>query len=329
MDRFFGPAYLSQTRARLIAVYAILVLLNAGAWGTLLVVAHRYPLLLALGVTAYVLGLRHAVDPDHIAAIDSSTRKLMHEGQRPVYVGFFFSLGHSTIVVALSAVVAAFGVALKGHLPSLQSTGTIVGTSISALFLLAIAAANIVVLVDVLHAAGQQEAEFNNSGGILARILRPALRLVTRSWHMYPLGILFGLGFDTATEIALLGIAAASAAVGMPVAYILLLPWLFVAGMSLVDTTEGVAMLGAYGWAYVRPSRKVLYNVNMTLLSVLISLVIGGAETLAVIGMGTGSAPLSQISSWISFSTLSYGIMALFAVNLAASALFYRFSSAK
>lgn len=329
MDRILGSAYRRQTRTRLVAVYAILALLNAGAWGALLVVAHRFPILLALGVTAYVLGLRHAVDPDHIAAIDSTTRKLMHDGQRPLCVGFFFSLGHSTIVFALSAAVAAFGLALKGHLPPLQSAGAIVGTSISALFLLGIAAANIVVLFDVLRADHDGEAEFNNAGGLLARILRPALRLVTQSWHMYPLGVLFGLGFDTATEIALLGISAASAAGGMPVAYILLLPWLFVAGMSLVDTTEGVAMLGAYGWAYVRPSRKVLYNVNMTLLSVLISLVIGGAEVLAVIGMRTGAAPLSQITNWISFSTLSYGIIGLFAINLAASALFYRFANAK
>ncbi len=329
MDRFLGSAYRSQTRPRLIAVYAILILLNAGAWGALLVVAHRYPILLALGVTAFVLGLRHAVDPDHIAAIDSTTRKLMHEGRRPVCVGFFFSLGHSTIVFALSAIVAAFGFALKGHLPSLQSAGMIVGTTISALFLLGIAAANIVVLFDALHASHDEEGEFASSGGLLARILRPALRLVTQSWHMYPLGILFGLGFDTATEIALLGISAASAAGGMPVAYILLLPSLFVAGMSLVDTTEGVAMLGAYGWAYVRPSRKVLYNVNMTLLSIVISLVIGGAEILAVIGMGTGTAPLSQITNWISFSTLGYGIIALFGINLAASALFYRFANAK
>ncbi len=327
MDRFFGPAHSAQTRARLIAVYAILALLNGGAWIALIAAAQRYPLLLALGVTAYVLGLRHAVDPDHIAAIDSTTRKLMHAGQRPVAVGFFFSLGHSTIVFVLSAIVAAFGVALKGHLPGLQSVGAIVGTSVSALFLLAIAGANVVVLLELVRGKGgtEKEVEFNTGGGLLARLLRPALRLVTQSWHMYPLGILFGLGFDTATEIALLGISAASGAGGMPVTYILLLPALFVAGMSLVDTTEGVAMLGAYGWAYVQPARKLFYNFNMTLLSIVIALFIGGAEALAAIGMRMGASPLSAMTGWLSFSTLGYGIMGVFGANLAVSAYLYRF----
>jgi high-affinity nickel-transport protein len=188
------------------------------------------------------------------------------------------------------------------------------------LFLLALAAANVAILVDVLRGSPYKEDEFNAAGGLLARVLRPALRLVTQSWHMYPLGILFGLGFDTATEIALLGISAASAAGGMPIAYIMLLPWLFVAGMSLIDTSEGVAMLAAYGWAYVKPAGKMLYNVNMTLLSIVVSLLIGGAEALALTGM-----PMN----WISFGTVGYGIIGVFGLNLGASALVYRFGLGK
>ncbi|MFN2449003.1 MAG: HoxN/HupN/NixA family nickel/cobalt transporter [Candidatus Baltobacteraceae bacterium] len=327
MDRVSDRRHRSAARARLAAVYGVLALITAGGWLALLGAAHRYPLLLALGVTAYVLGLRHAVDPDHIAAIDATTRKLMHRGERPVAVGFFFSLGHSTIVFLLTLLVAAFGFALKPHLHALQSAGAIVGTSVSALFLFGIAAANAAVLLEVLRGRNGGQCDFQAPGGWLTRILRPALALVTKSMHMYPLGMLFGLGFDTASEIALLGISAASAAGGMPVTYILLLPLLFAAGMSLADTTEGVAMLGAYGWAYVRPRQKLFYNVNMTLLSVVISLVIGSVEAFAVIGTQMGDVRLSQLTAWLSFSTLGVGIVVLFGANLAFSAALCRLRS--
>jgi high-affinity nickel-transport protein len=294
----------------------LLAAINAAAWLALLDAARIFPLLLPLGVTAYLLGLRHAVDPDHIAAIDGTTRKLLRDGQKPVAVGFYFSLGHSTIVFALSILVAVFGVVLKTRFPVLQSAGAVVGTWISALFLIAIAAANAVVLVEILRgSASPDDAEL--PGGVLTRILRPALGLVKRSWQMYPVGVLFGLGFDTATEIALLGISAASGAGGMPVAYILILPALFVSGMSLVDTTEGIAVLGAYGWAYLQPARRVLYNMNMTLLTITIALFVGGAEAFAAIG----AHPV------LSFPTLGYGIMAILGGNVALSAFFYRFKS--
>lgn len=249
----------------------------------LLGASHRYPLLFALGATAFVLGLRHAVDPDHIAAIDGIQRKLMHAGQRPVAVGFFFSLGHSTIVFALSVLVAVFGIALKQRFPALESAGSLLGTSVSAFFLLVIAAANVAVLFDILRGNARGGVD-GIGGGFLSRLLRRAMQLVTQSRHMYPLGMLFGLGFDTATEVALLGISAASGAGGMPVAYILLLPLLFAAAMSLVDTAEGIAALGMYGWAYVKPARRIFYNLNMTLISVLIAAGVGSAEALAVIG---------------------------------------------
>ncbi len=269
-----------------------------------------------LGVTAYLLGLRHAVDPDHIAAIDGTTRKLMHEGKPAESVGFYFSLGHSTIVFVLSILVALFGVMVKTRFPVLESSGAAIGTWVSVTFLLVIAAANLVVLLDLLRGKSQSEPpDAVLGGGILSRVLRPALRMVTRSEQMYAVGLLFGLGFDTATEVALLGISAASGAGGMPVMYILILPWLFTAGMSLIDTAEGVAMLGAYGWAYVRPAAKVLYNVNMTLLTTIIALFVGGAEAFAAIGTHPA----------FSYSWLGYGIIAIFGANVALSAFFYRF----
>ncbi len=313
MDRHAARAHGRQIRARLTALAATLAVLNAGAWLALVLAAHRYPVLFALGVTAFVLGLRHAVDPDHIAAIDSTTRKLMHSGQRPLGVGFFFSLGHSTIVIVLGLLVAAFGTALKAHIGALHNTGALIGTSVSAAFLFIIALANTGILLDILRNTDTAAEEPQLPGGFLTRILRPALTMVTQSRHMYAVGVLFGLGFDTATEVALLGISAASGASGMPVVYIMILPLLFAAGMSLVDTAEGIGVLGAYSWAYVRPSRKFIYNVNMTLFSMIVSLVIGGAEALVLLGVPLGGA--------FSFANVGYGVLCVFGASLGISAL--------
>lgn len=282
MDRLFRPAHREQARARVTALFAALAAINGAAWIALLAAARGFPMLLPLGITAYVLGLRHAVDADHIAAIDGTTRKLMHQGKPAESVGFFFSLGHSTIVVVLSVVVAAFGVAVKGHLPALQSAGAVVGTWVSAVFLLLLAAANAFVLIDLFRRPAK-DAGAGLGGGALSRLLHPALKLVNSSAQMYPVGLLFGLGFDTATEVALLGISAASAAGGMPIAYILILPWLFTAGMSLVDTAEGYAIGRAYGWANVRPSRKMLYNLNMTALTIVLTLFVGASQAAAAV----------------------------------------------
>ncbi len=324
MDRLLGFADRGETRARVAGVFAVLSAATVIGWIALLGAAHAYPLLLPLGVAAFLFGLRHAVDPDHIAAIDGTTRKLMRDGQRPVTVGFYFSLGHSTIVFVLSAIVALFGTVIKAHFPELEHLGAAIGTWVSALFLLAIAGANVVVLLEILRGSRHDSVDAELPGGMLTRVLRPALDMVKCSAHMYPIGVLFGLGFDTATEVALLGISAASGAGGMPLAYILLLPLLFAAGMSLVDTAEGVAMLGAYGWAYLQPARKLLYNVNMTLLSIVIALFVGGAEAAAAIGTHVGSQPLARLGDWLSFSSVGYAIMAIFAANLALSAFFYR-----
>src|SRR5207249_3561919 len=282
----------SELRNRILRVYGFLAVVHVAAWGAVLVASTSYPILLPLGLLAYTFGLRHAVDADHIAAIDNTTRKLMADGQRPVGVGLFFSLGHSTIVVGLSVLIA-ISAGIVSDIPTFREVGGLIGTGVSAVFLLIIGIINLLVFIDIYrmfrrvsaggHYDEQGLEDFLNNRGLLARLFRPALRMIRKSWHMYPLGVLFGLGFDTASEVALLGLAATSGASHIPIGYILLLPALFAAGMSLVDTTDGVLMLGAYGWAFVRPIRKLYYNLTITLISVLIEFVIGGIEALSII----------------------------------------------
>lgn len=324
----------SALRNRIVGVYGFLILFNVVAWALALGASVAYPILLPTAFLAYTFGLRHAVDADHIAAIDNTTRKLMQDGQRPVAVGLFFSLGHSTIVVGLSIVVAISARIVSG-IPSLQSVGALVGTTISAAFLLVIGLINLIVLVDIyrmfrrVSAGGsydeQSLEEFLNNRGLLARIFKPMTKLIRKSWHMYPLGVLFGLGFDTASEVALLGLAATSGASHVPVGMILILPALFAAGMSLVDTTDGVLMLGAYGWAYVKPIRKLYYNLNITLVSVLIAFVVGGIEILSIVANRFGL----HGGIWDGLSTLDFGfigvaIIAIFVVSWSASTVVYR-----
>jgi high-affinity nickel-transport protein len=279
-------------RRRVIGIYAFLISYNALAWILALIVFGSRPDLLALALTAYTFGLRHAFDADHISAIDNVTRKLMQEKQRPVGVGLFFSLGHSTIVVVLTVLIALAAVAVSSF-DALKNIGGLVGTAVSALFLLIIAAINIVILVDIYRTFHEVKngGEYNdftideslNKRGLMGRFFRPLLRMTDRSWKMYPMGVLFGLGFDTATEVGLLGIAAFSAGHGVPIASIVLFPALFTAGMTLMDTTDSVLMLGAYGWAFVKPIRKLYYNLNITLISVIVALVVGGIEALSIV----------------------------------------------
>ncbi len=321
-------------RRRVIAVYAFLVAFNVAAWGLALAASASYPILLPTAFLAYTFGLRHAVDADHIAAIDNTTRKLMQDGQRPVAVGTFFSLGHSTVVVALSVLVALFAGAVS-EIPAAQRIGGLIGTGVSATFLLVIGVINLVVLLDIwrmfreVRDGGEYSEEsleeFLNSRGLLARLLRPALRLIRRSWHMYPLGFLFGLGFDTASEVALLGLAATSGAGGVPVGYILILPALFAAGMCAVDSTDGILMLGAYGWAYVKPIRKLYYNLNITLVSVLIAFVIGGIEVLSIVADQFGlTGGIWDVVTGLDFGLIGIGIIVVFAASWILSTIVYR-----
>ncbi|HXY09161.1 MAG TPA: HoxN/HupN/NixA family nickel/cobalt transporter [Terriglobales bacterium] len=324
-------------RARIAAIYAILLVLNAGAWLWAGIAFHRYPVLLGTALLAYSLGLRHAVDADHIAAIDNVTRKLMQDGKRPVAVGFMFSLGHSTVVVLGAAAIAGAALAFAHRLDGLKSIAGLVGTSVSALFLFAIAIANLFVLrslyqtfVKVCRGEPYVEEDFDlllAGRGFLSRFFRPMFRMISRSWHMYPLGLLFGLGFDTATEIGVLGISAAEATQGLSFWAILVFPILFAAGMSLIDTTDNILMLGAYGWAFVKPIRKLYYNITITFVSVVVALVVGGIEGLGLL------AEHFQLRGWFwvgvaklndNFDTLGYFIVGLFALSWIVSIAFYK-----
>jgi high-affinity nickel-transport protein len=276
-------------RTRIIAIYIALICGNLAAWGWALAALHQQPVLLGTALLAYSLGLRHAVDADHIAAIDNVTRALMQRGQRPVAVGLFFSLGHSTVVIMASAMLGITVWHFRGTFDALHRIGETLGTLVSASFLLVVAATNAVVLVGLWRRFrriknGQRQAEESLDqllgGGLLSRLLRPVFGMIGQSWHMYPLGLLFGLGFDTATEIGLLGISANQASHGASIWSILIFPALFTAGMSLVDTTDGILMVGAYGWAFIKPVRKLYYNLTMTFLSVLVAVLVGGAEVL-------------------------------------------------
>jgi nickel/cobalt transporter (NiCoT) family protein len=323
-----------ELRNRIVRVYAFLLVFNVAAWAVTLWAAAAYPILLPAAALAYTFGLRHAVDADHIAAIDNTTRKLMQDGQRPVAVGLFFSLGHSTIVVALSVVIAV-SAGLVSDIPALQDIGGLIGTAVSAAFLLLIGLVNLVVLVEIFRlfrrvsAGGEYSEEsledFLNQRGLLARVFRPMLRVIRRSWHMYPLGVLFGLGFDTASEVAVLGLAATSGASHLPIAYILILPALFAAGMSLIDTSDGILMLAAYGWAYVKPIRKLYYNLNITLVSVIIAFVIGGIEVLSIVADRLDlRGGIWDFAANLDFGLLGIGIVAVFVVSWGVSTAIYR-----
>jgi len=324
----------SALRDRIFRVYGLLLIFNVGAWALALAASVQYPILLPTAFLAYTFGLRHAVDADHIAAIDNTTRKLMSDGGRPVGVGLFFSLGHSTIVVALSVVIA-LSAGLISDIPAFREIGSLIGTSVSAAFLLVIGLINLVVLIDiyrmfrnVARGGAYDEAglqDYLDNRGLLARIFRPMLRVIRKSWHMYPLGILFGLGFDTASEVALLGLAATSGANHIPVLAMLVLPALFAAGMSLIDTTDGILMLGAYGWAYIKPIRKLYYNLNITLTSVLIAFAIGGIEILSVLADRfrlTGG--IWDVVVDLDFAVVGLGIVGIFMLSWGLSTLVYR-----
>lgn len=328
-------------RRKVIGIYALLISVNLGLWVVTLLASLRYPLLLPVAATAYGFGLRHAVDADHISAIDNVTRKLMQEKKKPVTVGLFFSLGHSSVVFLMTLLVAAGSVYISSNLINedspLKRYGGLIGTSVSAFFLFVIAVINLIVLVEVFKTFRKMTGggtynehevdDYLNKRGFFARIFRPLFKSIDTSWKMYPVGFLFGLGFDTATEVGLLASAGAFATQHVPFYVVLLLPLLFTAGMSLADTTDGVMMLGAYGWAFVKPIRKLFYNMSITLISVLVALVVGAIETLSIVsdqlnlsgGFWDFVGNLSE-----NFGTVGVGIIVIFLVSWAISTLVYR-----
>lgn len=281
------------SRARILALYAFLLAFNILACAWAVIAFADRPTLLGTALLAYVLGLRHAVDADHIATIDNVVRKLMQEGKHPLAAGLFFSLGHSLSIALAVAAIAGAAFALKERFQEFRAIGSIIGTGASAFFLLTIGIINLVILRTVWRNfqrarrggdAGQQEIDLLFSGtGFMSRILRPLFRMVTASWQMLAVGLLFGLGFDTATEISLFTVAAGQATGGLSLGNVMVFPALFTAGMTLVDTTDSVLMVGAYGWAFLNPIRKLWYNLTITAISVVVALMIGGIEALGLI----------------------------------------------
>ena len=319
------------------ATYLLLFAANVAVWGWSALALSAHPALWSLAMLAYIFGLRHAFDADHIAAIDNVVRKLLQQGKNASNVGLYFSLGHSTVVVLACAAIAVATAPLQQRLASVHKIGGTVGTAVSAIFLLLIGLANLLVLRriwitfrEVRHrhpGVGDVLNDPLQGGGFLVHLCQPLLRLVSRSWHVYPVGLLFGLGFDTATEVGLLSISAQSSAGGASVASVLIFPALFTAGMSLMDTTDSVLMVRAYGWAFIHPLRKLWYNLTMTAVSVIVALCIGGVEALSLL---VGRLDL-QGSFWRvigglndDLSRMGYLVVAIFLASWVVSIAVYR-----
>jgi nickel/cobalt transporter (NiCoT) family protein len=322
------PALSRAEWLRLSGFGGAVAFLHVAGWGLFLFYARSNPALAGLGTLAYTFGLRHAFDADHIAAIDNTTRKFLQEDKRPLGVGFFFSLGHSSVVLALTASLAVGAASVKAHIPSFQHWGGYVGAGVSGTFLWIIGILNLLVLLDIARVfremrTGQLDEERLEQRladrGLMSRLFigRVANR-IRESWQMYPLGVLFGLGFDTATEVGLLAISAgvATNTAHVPFLAVLSLPLLFAAGMSLMDTADGAFMSHAYTWAFSNPVRKVYYNLTVTTLSVVVALGVGTVELMQVLG-----APGVET---LNFNLLGYGIVGLFVVTWAASAVVWK-----
>jgi high-affinity nickel-transport protein len=309
---------------RLSGFAGAVALLHVLGWGLFAYYSASNPALAGLGVLAYTFGLRHAFDADHIAAIDNTTRAFLQRGKRPLGIGFFFSLGHSSVVFALATGLAVAAATVKEKIPSFQTWGGYVGAGVSGVFLLAIGLLNLLVLVDIgrifrdMRRGSLDEERLEErlmDRGLMSRgLLRRLGDRITSSWHMYPLGVLFGLGFDTATEVGLLALSAGAATHHVPFLAIISLPLLFAAGMSLMDTADGAFMAHAYGWAFASPVRKVYYNLTVTTLSVTVALGIGLIELLQV----------AARSTWLDFNTLGYAMVGLFVLTWAVSGVIWK-----
>jgi high-affinity nickel-transport protein len=322
--------------SRLGLLYGFIGLLHVIGWGTYLHYAVRYPQLVGLGFVAYMFGLRHAFDADHIAAVDDTVRYLLQRGKKPLGVGFFFSLGHSTVVFALAVGVAVAAAAVKTRMPQLSSWGALIGAGVSGTFLWVIGVLNLMVLLDILkvwrkaksgsHSHAHLEALLQRRG-LLNRLFGGRLqKLMNHSWQMYPLGLLFGLGFDTASEVGLLAMTAGASAGDLPLPAVLSLPVLFAAGMTVMDTTDGVLMCKAYDWAFLNPLRKIFYNMTTTGLSVAVALVIGTIELLQVIiGLLHLHGPVFDVIAGLNFGVLGYVIVGMFLLAWASSVAYWKF----
>ena len=327
---------------RLSGFYAVIAAFHIAGWGLFLYYGHRSgPVYAGAGALAYSFGLRHAFDADHISAVDDSTRLLMQRGKDPLGTGFFFSLGHSTVVVALAVGLATAAESVQQHIPTLQRIGGTIGATVSGTFLMVIAFLDLLILLSVVEVwkkakSGDYEPEHLDElmmqRGYMNRILGSRWRrFLSESWHMYPIGLLFGLGFDTASEVGLLALTAAAAtgkhqAAGhLPLGGILALPLLFTAGMTLMDTTDGVFMAKAYGWAFSNPIRKVYYNLSTVALGVFVAGGIGSIEYLQVLSAHTHfhGAFWDHVNG-LDFELLGYYIVGAFIAFWVASVAWYK-----
>lgn len=318
-----------MNKSGVFAYAAAVLTLHLAGLGLLLAHSRAYPVLVGLGFLAYTLGLRHAFDVDHIAAIDNTVRKLVQQKENPLGVGFFFALGHSSVVTVMAIVTALSVSWVRRELPQLEAIGGLIGTLVSGSFLLFIGFLNLMIWLEIYRIfqqmrRGEHDASALDalllSRGLLARIAGPFFKLINKSWHVYPLGFLFGLGFDTASEVALLAISAGAAAGAIPFAAILSLPLLFAAGMSMMDTADGVFMTTAYSWAFATPLRKVYYNLTVTGLSIVAALFIGSVELAQVLSEKIGlSGGFWLKLQGLDFGQLGYILVVLFVATWALS----------
>jgi len=323
-------------RQRTLGLSTALVLANVAAWVWAYLVFHDQPVLLGTAFLAYSFGLRHALDADHIAAIDNVTRKLVQNGGRPVSVGFYFALGHSTVVLIAVLIVYWTATIASERFKQWQEVGEVVSTCVSAFFLFAIALINLLAMQDTYRALRRQKRDPASSEtvspivgqGIVSRLLRPLVKTLAKPIHMYPIGFLFGLGFETATEIALLQVSASSGAKGQSLMNVMVLPVLFAAGMTLVDSADGMIMAGAYNWAFINPIRKLYYNLTITFVSVVVGVVVGGIE---LIGLVKDKLNLDGGWFWFTigvlqdnFGAIGLAIVGVFILTWLISAIVYR-----
>lgn len=336
IDGRMPPSFSAAEWVRIADLFGFIALLHGLGWGLYLHYTQSYPALVGLGFVAYMFGLRHAFDADHIAAVDDTVRLLLQRGEKPLAVGFFFSLGHSTVVLGLAIGILVATNSVKHVLPQLKGIGGLIGASVSGTFLWIIGAMNLLILLDILKIWKKAKSGMHDhvhlehllrQRGLINRLFGGRLqRLMNHSWQMYPLGLLFGLGFDTASEVGLLAMTAGASAGNLPVPAVLSLPILFAAGMTAMDTADGVLMVRAYHWAFVNPLRKIFYNITTTGLSIVVALVIGTIELLQVgIGILGLHGRVFNFIARLNFGVLGYLIVGLFLLAWSLSAALWRF----
>lgn len=323
-------------KVSVLIVYSAIAIATLTGFTATLIVGTVFARLAALGILAYTLGLRHGVDADHIVAIDNTTRKLLQDGERPLTVGTWFSLGHSTVVVGLVVALVIATQSVASQIPGLQSSGAIIGTTVSGIFLFLIGLVNAIIVMGIyrnfktMKEGKLDESELEDllrNRGFLNRYFGGLFKIVRKPWQIYPIGLLFGLGFDTASEIALFAITIVFAvSASVPLWMILLLPFLFTCGMVLADTTDGVAMRAAYGWAFLNPIRKTYYNLTVTVISVAVAFAIGGVELLQVLASELNlNGPYWTWLARLDFETMGVGIIGIFLVAWLVSTAYWKF----